>query len=100
MRHERALHAPSQTAALDPEDLVADGELGDGRSDGLDLAGELHPDDPLPRPEEAREAADEERLRGAQAAVGPGDGRGVHPDDELVVLRDRRVDVFDAKDVR
>ena len=31
-----------RAVAFDAEDAVADRELGDGRADGLDLAGELH----------------------------------------------------------
>ena len=51
--------APSASA----EDLVADLELGDGRADCLDHAGELHPEDPLLRSAEAGEDAGEERVR-------------------------------------
>ena len=38
----------------DAEDRVADLELGDGRADRLDLAGQLHAEDPPLRPAEAR----------------------------------------------
>ena len=49
-QHELGVRA----GALDAEDLVADRELGDRRADCLDLAGELHAEDPLLRADGAR----------------------------------------------
>src|SRR5262249_2394014 len=86
--------------ALDAEDLVADGELGDGRADRLDRAGELHAEDPLPRPADADEVADAERRRLQPAAVGAGDRRGADADEQIVLLRHRPVDLLEPLHLR
>ena len=68
------------------EDVVADGELGDGCADRFDLSRQLGAQDPLLRSAEAKEQADEEWLGCTNAAVGPGDRRGVNLDEDLVRL--------------
>ena len=73
-------------AASDPEYLVADLELGDGCTDRLDLACELHASDPPLRAEQSREDAAKNGSAAAEAAVGARDRRGVHLDEDLVLL--------------
>ena len=85
-------------ASCDAEDLVADRELGHGRADRLDLAGELHPGDPPPRAGAARRRArHEERLGAAEAAVGAVDRRRVDPDEDLVVLGNGPLDLLEPQ---
>ena len=84
----------------DSEDVIADLELADGAADCFDLSGQLHAEDPPPRPTEPDEGADEERFRTPPAAVGPGDGGGVDLHEHFVVLRNRPLDVLDSKNLR
>ena len=87
-------------ARADAEDAVADLELGDGRADRLDLAGQLQPEDLLLRPEQAGEEAADEDLGAAKSAVGPGDRGCVDPDEDLVVLGDGPLDLLESQDLR
>ncbi len=93
-------YSACRAEALDAEDVVADLELGDGGADGLDLAGELDAEDPVLRPAKAGEEAGEERLRAAPAAVRPVDRGGVDLDEDLVVFRDRPLDLFEPQYLR
>jgi hypothetical protein len=72
---------------VDAEYLVAAGELGDGRADRLDRAGQLGPEDSPPRSRETTDQTAYERLTRPEPAIGPVDGRRVDPDQDLVRLR-------------
>ncbi len=87
-------------ARTHPEDPVADGELGDCGADCLDVAGELEPEDPALRPEQAGEEAADEELGAAKAGVGPVDRRRADPDQHLVVFGDGLLDVLEPEDLR
>src|SRR5207302_973642 len=80
-------------ARADAEHAVAEGELGDGFADGLDLACELEADGPLLRPEDTEEETADEVLGAATPAVAPGRRRRMHTDEHLVVLRHPPFDV-------
>ncbi len=82
------------------EDLVSHVELADGCTDRLDDAGQLHAADPVLRPAKAREEAREERVGRPVSAVGSGDGRGVHLDEDLVLLRLGPLDLLESQDLR
>ena len=82
------------------EDVVTDGELADGCADCFDLSRQLGAEDPLLRSAEAKEEANEEWLSCTNAAVRPGDRRGVDLDEDLVLLGDGPLDVFESQDVR
>ena len=87
-----------RAGARNAEDLVTGLELGDGRADGLDLAGHLMPR--ILRLGRRRPVeADEERLGGAHAAVGPVDRRGADADQDLVFRGDRALDVLEQQNV-
>jgi hypothetical protein len=77
------------------ENVVADGELGHGCSGRHDLAGELRAENPLLRPAESEEDADQPWLACPHAAVGPRDRSGADPHEHFVVLRDRLFDVLE-----
>jgi hypothetical protein len=85
---------------VDAEDLVTGRKLGDRRAGCFDVAGQFGAEDPPPRPEQTGEHPGDERLGLAHSAVGPVDRRGVDPDQDLVVLGYRPLDVLDPQDVR
>ena len=123
------MHAPSQTAAasskLMPAGMCATGALSRMQTNSAWAPKPLTPKTRSPtsnsvtaaptastspansmprirplRPAKAGEEAGEERLRAAQAAVRPVDRRRVDPDEELVVLGDGPLDVFEPQHVR
>src|SRR5690349_3777475 len=74
------------------EDVIADGELTDLRTDRFDHSGELTAEDPAPRPADAKDGAADERDRQTAAPIGvtrrtvqPVHGRGEDLDEDLVV---------------
>ena len=85
--------------ALDAEDLVADLELGHGRTDRLDLSGELAAEDRPLRPHETGDEAADELLGAAKPGVRPSDGRRVDPDEDLVVLGHRPLDLLEPQNL-
>ena len=87
-----------RAGARNAEDLVTGLELGDGRADGLDLAGHLHAGSSA-WGDGGPSEADEERLGGAHAAVGPVDRRGADADQDLVFRGDRALDVLEPQNV-
>ena len=91
---------PLREVRPDADDPVADLEPLDGRPYRCDLSRHLGAEDTLLRPKEAAEEALQERLRGANVAVGPVDGRRMDPDENLVVGRLRPLDLLDTKDLR
>jgi hypothetical protein len=82
------------------EDLVADREAGDGCPDGFDGSGQLAAEDPLAGPAKSGDQPPHGGVRGAPMAVCPVDGRGPDPDEDLVCVGDRVLDVLEAQDVR
>src|ERR1700730_5778834 len=76
--------------------MVTNGKLGDRCPDRFDLSGQLGAKDPLLRPADAEEQANEERLGATNAAVCPGDRRGVDLDEDLVVLWQWPLNLFES----
>ena len=87
-------------AGTHAEHAVADVELGDGRADRLDLAGEFESEDLPLRPVEPGEETRDEDLGAAESAIRPRDGGGVNPDEHFVRCGDGPLDVCDPEDVR
>jgi hypothetical protein len=69
------------------EDGISRRERRDPLADRLDLPGEIASQDPVPRPGEAREEPDQERVGGAHPAVRPVDRVGVDLDQQLAGAR-------------
>ena len=67
--------------------------------DCLDHSGELAAEDPPLRPQETGEEAADEVLGAAEPTVRPVDGRGVDPDEDLVVLGHRPLDLLEPQDL-
>jgi hypothetical protein len=84
--------------ALDAEDPIADLELGDGRTDGLDLAGKLQAEDPSLRAEETGVETPEKGPGSADVAIRLADRRRPHSHEDLVVTGRRRLDLLDSQD--
>src|SRR5207245_2451316 len=87
------------------EDTVADRELGDGGAGCYDLSRKLTAEDRLPRSADAGHGAAEDRDRDAGLGVGfarvdvqPVYRRGVHLDQDLVLLGCRPFDVHEPQD--
>src|SRR3990172_165432 len=119
LRHVLARSAPSQTAAASsnvmPDGLCAStpasrthtyspfppppdaGPRGPARPAA---PRQLHAEDLPLRSAETGEDPREERMGSAQAAVAPGDCRGVDLDEDLVLLRDGPPDLLEAQDLR
>src|SRR6266516_3538238 len=100
----RVCTEPETTAA---ENVVTDRELADGCANCFDLSRQLAAEDPLLRSADARDGAADERDGQAATSVGftsravrPGDRRGVDLDEDLVLLGDGPLDVFESQDVR
>ena len=85
---------------IDPEDTVADLELGDCGADGCDLAGELAPGDPPVGAAQAVEEAGDERRTGTSVRVGTVDGARLDPDEHFVVGGNGALNVLDPQDLR
>lgn len=75
------------------EDPISDGEGRHVLADLDDHAREVLADPLFLRPPDAREGASEVEARAAPAAIATADGRGVNPDEHLVVLRRRTLDL-------
>ena len=80
---------------FDAEDLVTDRELAHGPAGCLDHSGELHAGNPSLGSAEPGEYPREERFGGTEATVRPGNGGGMDLDQNLVLLRDWTLDLFE-----
>ncbi len=107
LTHAHELRVCTEPEPAVAEDAVTDRELLHRGADCLDLARKFAAKDPLPRPAEARDHAAENRHRQAAASVGfagvdvqPVDRGGVDLDEDLILLGDRPLDVFEALDLR
>src|SRR5712692_9101409 len=87
------------------EDVIAGGELADGGADRFDLSGKLGAEDRLPWPAYAGDKPAEKRdgrpafsVGFARVDVQPVDRRGMHLDEDLVVLCDGPLDIRDVQE--
>ena len=97
--HQHILGLRAEHVRVHAEHSVTDRELRHGVTDRLDDPGELSPENPLLRSDEAAEEPDDERLRGAEPAVGAIDCARVHLDQQLVGSRARLRHQLDVQHV-
>ena len=95
--HTDELRVRSEFPRLHAEDGVPDRELGDSRPRVLDNAGELASEDPLPRAADSGQESGEEWLSSPQGAVRSIDRGCVNPDQHLIALRNRLLDVLEMQ---
>jgi hypothetical protein len=80
--------------------MVTHLELGDGRADRLDLAGQLGAGNLPPRSEETGEEAADEVFGAAKTGIRPVDRRGVDLDEDFVILGYRALDLLESQNLR
>src|SRR6185295_10928916 len=82
------------------EDVVTDVELADRRTNRFDDAGDLDSERARSRPAKPGDETPEHRMGAPDVRVRLADRRRSNPDQDLVVLRGRLIDLLDAQHLR
>src|SRR5262245_65696534 len=93
-------HVFGMCAVSEAEDTTSGGAGRPGRADLLDDPRELEAQDPPPGPSQAEHEAPEERARSAHVAIRLRHGARMDAHEDLVVRRNRALDVLDPQHLR